>query len=168
MNRAKVSPADIVARAYRAANRRRFADANRHLTLRLRNMFHASARNTRVSNARMTAILPRIKSADERARLQQLVQGLRQFEDPNFCWKGSTQGGSIRSIEVVRAQLRKRTAFVKVALRLADGRVRVERSRLVWKMKRWFIDAIEVEVQQNNEVQLARSGHRWTEPGPRS
>jgi hypothetical protein len=75
----------------------------------------------------MTAMLPRIRSADERAELQELVRSLRQFEDPHYCWKGSTQGGAITSIEVLRQTSRGKTAFVKVALRLADGRVRVER-----------------------------------------
>ena len=120
-------------------------------------MLYASAAGIRASNALMMRTLRRIKSLDERAKLRELVQSLRQFEDPHFCWKGSTQGGTVVSIHVLRQTKRKRTAFVKVALALSDGRVRTERNRLVQHRSRWLIDAIEVEVLPNNELQRTRS-----------
>src|SRR4029453_15035571 len=148
LNGADRSPSTVVLAAYRAANRGRFADANRHVTSRLRNSFYASAKSIRASNASIMRSLQRRKPPDD-VRLRELVQDLRQFEDPHYCWKGSTQGGSIIDIRVPRQTTPKRAAFVTVALQLADGRVRVERSRLLQKRSQWLIDKIEVEALQN-------------------
>jgi hypothetical protein len=119
-------------------------------------MFRSSARDIRASNVLMLATARRSRTPERRAELRELVRSLRQFEDPHYCWKGSTQGGSIASIDVLRATIRKDRAVVRVALRLGDGRIRVERSRLEHRRTGWFIDTIEVEVLQNNALQLTK------------
>jgi hypothetical protein len=102
----------------------------------------------------------------KRAKLAELLTTLRQFEDPHYLWKGSTQGRSISSIEVVRQTLRPSKALVTVALRLSDGRTRIERNRLVRRNGRWGIRA--TEVLENTRIQLTRSARRPMLRDPRS
>jgi hypothetical protein len=87
-----------------------------------------------------------------------------EFEDPHLLWKGSTQGGTITAIDVLQEVTRGARATVTVALRLADGRTRVERNKLRRTRDSWEIDVIEVEVPENNEIQeltkSARARHR--------
>jgi hypothetical protein len=151
-----LAPVAVVIRAYRAANRRRFAEANRSLTPRLREGLRSSAKSIRASNRLMLATARRSRNPKQQAELRAIVRSLRQFEDPHFCWKGSTQGGSIESIDVLKATVRKDRAFVKLALRLEGGYSRVERQRLIRGRHGWLIDTIEVGVLHNNALQLTK------------
>jgi len=119
-------------------------------------MVQSSAKSIRASNRLLAATARRAQSPAKRAELQELLQGLLQFEDPHYCWKGSTQGGAVTSIEVLRQTVRKNRALVTVGLRFADGRSRVERSRLARKSNRWLIESMEVQVLQNNEMQRTK------------
>ena len=156
MSTRTLAPVTVVLRASRAANRRRLAEAHRGVTPRLREAFRSSAKSIRESNRLMLASARRSRNAKQQAELRALVESLRQFEDPHFCWKGSTQGGSIESIDVLKATVRKDRAFVKVALRLEGGYSRVEQQRLIHERSGWLIDTIEVEVLHNNALQLTK------------
>ena len=154
MTRNGRSPSEIVASAYRAANRGRYGQADRYLTAGFRKQRHAIT-DMRAANQKLAATLPCVRSPRERAKLAKLLVTLRQFEDPHYLWKGSTQGRSISSIDVIRETIRPGQALVTVALQLSDGRTRIERNRLVRSNGRWAIRA--TEVLENNEMQLTRS-----------
>ena len=149
--RRQTSPSAVVASAYRAANRGRYAVANRFLSVRHRDSRLSSAFGIRKSNRALAAILPKIKKPARRAKLRELCETMRQFEDPHFLWKGSTQGGTITGIDVLRETIRQASATVTIALRLSDGRVRIERNRLHRAGAAWAIDVI--EVLENNQMQ---------------
>jgi hypothetical protein len=155
MRESSSSPSAVVASAYRAANRGRYAAANRFLSVRHRDSRLASAVGMRKSNRALAGALSRIKNRAQRLKLQQLCETLRQFEDPHFLWKGSTQGGRIKSIDVLRQTIREASATVTIALRLSDGRTRIERNRLRRSGAGWVIDII--EVLENNEMHPTRS-----------
>ncbi len=158
MRRPTSSPSAVVASAYRAANRGRYAVANRFLSARLRDGRLSSAVGIRKSNRALAAILPQIKNQARRAKLRKVCETMREFEDPHFLWKGSTQGGTITGIEVLRETVRQANATVTIALRLSDGRVRIERNRLRRSGAGWAIDII--EVLENNQMQLTAHGGR--------
>jgi hypothetical protein len=157
MTTSRRSPSAVVLSAYRAANRGRYSEANRLLSARHRNSRASSAAGIRHSNRQIAAALPGIQSPAMRAQLKTLSQTMAEFEDPHFLWKGSTQGGSITAIDVIREVTRGARATVTLALRLADGRTRVERNKLRRTRDSWEIDVIEVEVLENNEMQLTKS-----------
>lgn len=115
MRESPSSPSAVVASAYRAANRRRYAVANSFLSVRHRDSRLASAVGMRKSNRAIAEMLPRIKNAAQRRKLRHLCDTLRQFEDPHFPWKGSTQGGRIKNIDVLRQTIREASATVTIA-----------------------------------------------------
>src|SRR5262249_41362369 len=105
----------------------------------------------RNNRRRMMNMLSRVTNPARRDRLHSLCESLREFEDPHFLWKGSTQGGSITSVEVLREMTRQSSATVTIKLILSDGSVRIERSRLQRAGASWVIDII--EVLENNRMQ---------------
>jgi hypothetical protein len=146
MTNSRRAPSAVVLSAYRSANRGRYAEANRLLSARHRADRVSSAAGIRRSNRQIVAVLPKIQNPTERAKLESLMRVMVHFEDPHALWKGSTQGGTVRAIDVLGEAIRGPRATVTVALRLADGRTRVERNKLRRSRDSWEIDVIEIEV----------------------
>jgi hypothetical protein len=109
----------------------------------------------KAANRDLRAALHLVRDARQRGELQRLMETLRTFEDTHYVWKGSTQGGSIVAMRILRESVRGRRATVMLSLRFSDGRSRFERSKLVRTQQRWLIDVI--EVLENNEMQRTKS-----------
>jgi hypothetical protein len=78
------------------------------------------------------------------------------FLDPNFCWKMTTRGGSIASVEVLRQAIRGSQAQVTVAVRLKSGRVVKEKETLTRTRQGWLIGGR--TAPQNKELKLTKPG----------
>jgi len=156
MRSSRSTPSAVVLSAYRAANRGRYAFANRFLSPTYLDMRHSSATNLRESNRQIRRLLPTVANRGTRARLLSLYDSTHPFEDPHFLWKGSTQGGTVKQFDVLGETVRSRRAMVTLALRLADGRVRIERIRLAQTQGRWEIVAI--GVLENKRMKLSKRG----------
>jgi len=105
-----------VRKAYLAANRGRFADANRLVT-------------------------PKAVASDWEARRKLAeVLGRRLLRSDRYrTWKGLTRGCSIRELVVREERVRGRYATVAFTLTLNGGRSVRETERLVRKGHRWLI-----------------------------
>ena len=161
----RLSPGEVVARAYRAANRGRFTDANRYVSRGVLRSMQASRRVLRTSRKSLAASLATIRDGKQRAQITGILEMTSHFEDPNYCWKLSTHGRSIASLEVTRASVRGDTAVVTIRLQLADGTVVREREPLVRTRVGWRIGE---GALQNKRMQLTRSALANGRRGPRS
>jgi hypothetical protein len=150
-----LAPGDVVARAYRAANRGRFAEANKYVLPTVWQSTLHSAKLMRSNCQKLAAQISTMRDQDLKERLAHLLAGAKQFRDPHHCWKLSTRCGSIRQIESVRERIRRDKATVTLTLRLDDGTVVTEREPLVRTTSGWRIGS--AIALQNNEMQLTKS-----------
>jgi hypothetical protein len=97
-----LSPGEVVARAYRAANRGRYAEANNYVAPIIRRSLARSHKVMRTSRKNLLAKLPTMRDRKLANRLRRLLESTRTFEDPHYCWKLSTRGGALRSVAVTR------------------------------------------------------------------
>jgi hypothetical protein len=153
-----LSPGEVVARAYRAANRGRYADANRYISRSVLRSMQLSRRVMRGSRKKIAASLATVQDKKQRTQLERLLETTRHFEDSNYSWKLSTRRGSIASLEVARETIRGDNAIVTLRLRLVDGKVVSEREPLVRTRAGWRIgDGMAL---QNNGMQLTSGAAR--------
>jgi len=157
--RTDLSPGEVVARAYRAANRGRYAEAGRYLHPSVLHSTRESARLMRESRQRLAERLALIAHTETRADLARLATTAKQFEDPNYCWKLSTRSGSLASVEVARETIRGDKATVTLRLRLADGTIATEREPLVRTPFGWRVGAI-IALENNGMHQTNGRGKR--------
>ena len=161
-----LTPGEVVTRAYRAANRGRYADANRFVSPHILRTMQLSRRAMRSSRTALARTLLSTADRKRKAQLKSLLETTRHFEDPNYCWKLSTRCGSLAAIEVARERIRRDSAIVTLTLRLRDGNVVTEREPLVKTRAGWRIgDAMAL---QNKRMQLTRSAMAYGRRGPRS
>jgi hypothetical protein len=126
-----------VRRAYLAANRGRFSQANQYLAPTLVNGM--SGRNDVIASA--LSSLNKATALDGRARekLREAFLLMRPLFQPNFCWKAMTCGRTLASVEVARELVRGNRATVHLTLRLKNGKVHTEKERLVRTSRGWLI-----------------------------
>jgi hypothetical protein len=131
------TPGAVVIRAYLAANRGRYADANREVAPDFATQLESSSASLKESITLLSKFrrLPNREGPD----LGDLAGILKRCADPNFCWKVTTRHGSIQSIEIVKQRIRDDRATVVVTLQLNDGSVVNEKETLVWNGERWLI-----------------------------
>ena len=159
-------PGVVVSRAYRAANRGRYGDANRHVLPALVRQLAKYAKSIRASNRLLSAHARKLGTGAERKRLEALLSQLRRFEDRHFCWKATTHGRTMESLTVIRETVRGDSAIVTLDVTFADGRSCREKERLVRTPGGWRIGTI--DALQNKRMQLTRSAMTNGRRGPRS
>jgi hypothetical protein len=152
-----LSPGEVVARAYRAANRGRFAEANGYVAPAVRRSLLRSNKVMRTHRKNMLAQLPTMHDRKQAAQIRRLLEATRTFEDPHYCWKLSTRGRGLRSVAVERETIRGDDATVTVTLRLRDGTVVTEREPLIRTRAGWRIGD-RSSALQNNKMQQTRRG----------
>jgi hypothetical protein len=152
-----LSPGEVVARAYRAANRGRYAEANGYLAPTVRRSLLRSNRVMRTNRKKLLGKLPTMHDREQAAQIRRLLEGTRTFEDPHYCWKLSTRGGALRSVAVARETIRGDNATVTVTLRLRDGTVVTEREPLIRTRSGWRIGD-RSSALLNNKMQQTRRG----------
>jgi hypothetical protein len=131
------TPGAVVRRAYLAANRGRFCDANRCVAPKLR----PPAPGIREITSRIWGQLRRAQTLDVKLKTEiaATLLATRRFADPNFCWKAMTRNRSLESVTVTREVIRGDRATVHLALRLKNGESRTEHERLVRTRAGWLI-----------------------------
>jgi hypothetical protein len=152
-----LSPGEVVARAYRAANRGRYAEANGYVAPAVRRSLLRSNKVMRTHRKKMLATLPAMHDRKQAAQIHRLLEDSRTFEDPHYCWKLCTRGGALRSVDVARETIRGDDATVTVTLRLRDGTVVTEREPLIRTRSGWRIGDRSGALQ-NNKMQQTRRG----------
>ena len=152
-----LSPGDVVARAYRAANRGGHAEANLDVVPAVRRSLLRSNKDMRASRKRILAKLPTMHDREQAARIRRLLEDTRTFADPHYCWKLSTRGGALRSVVVARETIRGDSATVTLTLALRDGNVVTEREPLIRTHSGWRIGD-RSSALQNNKRQQPRRG----------
>jgi hypothetical protein len=152
-----LSPGEVVARAYRAANRGRYAEANRYVAPDVRRSLQRSRKVMRASRKKVLATLAAVHDQQRKAQVRRLLESTRTFEDPHYCWKLSTRGGAILSVAVSRETVRSDRATVTLTLRLRDGSVVTEREPLIRTRSGWRIGDGSTALQ-NNKMQQTRHG----------
>lgn len=152
-----LSPGDVVARAYRAANRGRFAEANRHVAPDVRRSLQRSRKLMQASRKKILAQLAAVQDERRQAQLRGLLKTTRTFEDPHYCWKLSTRCGALQSVAVSRETVRGDRATVTLTLRLREGSVVTEREPLIRTRSGWRIGDGSSALQ-NNKMQQTRHG----------
>jgi hypothetical protein len=131
---ADVTPGAVVRRAYIAANRGRFSEANRYLAPKL-------VRGTTDPIPSVLSLFDEATAIDARARakLREAFMLMRPLFKANFCWKVVTRGRTLASVEVARELVRGDRATVHVTLRLKNGDVHTDTERLVRTSGGWLI-----------------------------
>jgi hypothetical protein len=132
-------PEVVVRRAYLAANRGRFAEANGWVTNEVRRRLSVASARARRNVHCLRRSLAKVHDPGRRFVLVKLLEVSRWLRDPNFCWKAATRDKKIRTIKVTRVVLKGQRAKVYFTLRLANGRSVRENERLVYRRGRWFI-----------------------------
>ena len=122
---------------YRAANRERFAEANRLVTPALvKSVSESTSGIRRVSSGFETSADPEIRAFGRVGTF---------FTDPNMCWKAVTYGRSLVSIEATREIIRGDLATVFLRLRLLNGKVVNTQQRLRIQKRQWKVDSFLVK-----------------------
>jgi len=152
-----LTPGEVVARAYRAANRGRYSEANLYLAPAVRQSLLRSNKAMRTSRKKILAKLPAMHDREQAAQIRRLLEDTRTLEDPHYCWKVSTRRGALRSVVVARETIRGDEATVTLTLRLTDGTVVTEREPLVRTRSGWRIGDRSGALQ-NNKMQQTRRG----------
>lgn len=137
------TPGSVVMRAYLAANRGRYSEANQHLAPSVIKDADRYATSIRRSRSALIKTLPRIPNARRRLQFRRFATAIRPFEDPYFClrsgWRSQTRERSIESIRVLREHVRRGRATVFLALHLTGGKSVKDTEHLVRVRGRWFI-----------------------------
>ena len=152
-----LSPGEVVARAYRAANRGRYAEANSYVAPAVRRSLLRSNKVMRTNRKKILAKLPTMRDRKQAAKIRRLLEDTRTFEDPHYCWKLTTRGGALHSVAVARETIRGDDATVTVTLRLRDGPIVTEREPLIRTRSGWRIGD-RSSALQNNKMQQTRRG----------
>jgi len=152
-----LSPGEVVARAYRAANRGRYAEANGYVAHHVRQSLIRSRRLMLASRKKTLATLRAVQDQERRAQIRRLLESTKTFEDPHYCWKLSTRGGTLHSVAIARETVRGDTATVTLTLHLRNGSVVTEREPLVRTRSGWRIGDGSSALQ-NNKMQQTRRG----------
>ena len=152
-----LSPGEVVARAYRAANRGKYSEANEYVAPAVRRSLLRSMRAMRASRKKALTILASLRDKERRAQIRRLLKSTRPFEDPHYCWKLSTRGRTLDSVAVARETVRGKTATVTLTLRLRNGGVVTEREPLIRTRSGWRIGDGSGALQ-NNKMQQTRRG----------
>ena len=153
-----LSPGEVVARAYRAANRGRYAEANRYVAPDVRRNLLRSRRLMRASRKKALAKLAAVQDRQRRAQIHRLLESTETFEDPHFCWKLSTRGGTLHSVAVARETVRGDTATVTLTLHLRTGGVVTEREPLIRTRSGWRLGDGRSPLQTNKMQQRPVQG----------
>jgi hypothetical protein len=132
------APGAVVVRAYLAANRGRYAEANRQVVPDVVRQLQATGSSLKQS-LRFLSEFERDYPNGGKVDLGEVIAIAKLCSDPHFCWKVVTREGSIQSVEVVREQIRGQRAKVVVAVHLRDGSVVEEKETLLWNGDRWLI-----------------------------
>ena len=151
----QMSPGDVLVRAYRAASRGRYAEAGRLAVPSLRESFIDNARLMRNARKELAAQIANGVSPAIRGRLVDTLAMLRQFEDPNYCWKQTARCGSLKSVAIARQTIRGKESRVTLRLTLEDGSVVTETESLVLTPAGWRIG--EITALQNNGLQPTKA-----------
>jgi len=132
-------PSEVVRRAYLAANRGRFADANRWVTPVMLTSLAASRTHFVRAVRDIRKQLRQVADAKTRRQMQELLTQARWLADRHLCWKSTTRNRSIAKLTVTREVRRGNQAKVYLTLRLKNGKSAQESEHLVWTKGRWLI-----------------------------
>jgi hypothetical protein len=132
-------PGAVVRKAYLAANRGRYADANRYVAPGVLRSLTKTRRSLERTSKTIRRHLPKMQNARRREQLAAMLDGGDVFQDPYFCWKATTRNRCIMSVEVLTERIQGKRATVAVALRLKTGEIVEERERLVRTASGWRI-----------------------------
>jgi hypothetical protein len=128
-----------VRRAYLAANRGRFAEANRWLTNEAQRILSVASVRSRRNLDKIRRSLDEVRDSRTRLTLVKLLDLSRWLADPHLCWKAATRDKGISTVTVTRVVVRGPRAKVYFTLRLTNGRSVRERESLVRRRGRWLI-----------------------------
>jgi hypothetical protein len=109
------------------------------------------------SRKKALAALRAVQDQQRRAQIRRLLESTKTFEDPHYCWKLSTRGGTLHSVAISRETVRGDTATVTLTLHLRNGSVVTEREPLVRTRSGWRIGDGRSALQ-NNKMQQTRRG----------
>ena len=140
--RSQLTPAEVVRRAYGAANRRRFAEADRWTVPEMARSVRQSTSDIRDGAAEVGKQARALPGGALRESLLELAAQLARLgpaRDPHSCWRSITRRGSISSLEIIRQTIRGNRATVSLRLRLTSGEVVREVERLVRTNAGWLI-----------------------------
>jgi hypothetical protein len=131
-------PGAVVRSAYLAANRGRYAEANKAAMPEWVERLRRTSASLRKSAMLLSRAMRR-SSNPKKAAILKIAADSWELADPNLCWKTTTRSRSIKSVRVLQERVRGRHAEVRVALRLTDGRLVDEKESLVWNGRQWLI-----------------------------
>jgi hypothetical protein len=131
------TPGAVARRAHLAANRGRFAEANRCVVPTLVEEVSRIGPTLRAAQR----ALDRADKLDgpTRGNIQATLDKARRFAQPNFCWNAMTRNRSLVSVAITREVIKGDRATVHLTLRLTNGDVRTERERLVRTRGGWLL-----------------------------
>lgn len=137
-----LSPSDVVRRAYRAALRQRYTEANRWVSPALRRSLRRSHESLRGSLAKLRLL----EKANASPDLQALIAGIHDvlpLADGRQMWRNRRHGGAVVCVEVLRETVRLKRAWVTVRLHLKEGPVVEYREVLRlgrdgWRIAQWL------------------------------
>jgi len=128
-----------VRRAYQAANRGRYAEANRSVTPAMLKSLADSRVQFQQAVAEVRKQLIHVRSGKTRAQLVKLLAQARCLADRNLCWKSTTRNRSLDTVTVTRTVRRGNKAKVYMTLRLKNGKAARDSEHLVRTKGRWLI-----------------------------
>jgi len=137
LQRSRRTPSEVILAAYRAANRGRFAAANRLVAPSVVKSLEQSTSCIRDASRSFR------KSSDPEIRAFGLAG--RFFTDRYICWKAVTYNGSLVSVEATREVIKGNRATVSLRLRLLSGDVVKTRQTLVRQSGNWLVDSFWVK-----------------------
>ena len=148
VQRGRRAPSQVLVAAYRAANRGRFAAANRLVAPSVVKSLEQSTSGIR------HASLSFENSADPEIRA--FGRAGRYFTDRYICWKAVTYNKSLISVEATREVIKGNRATVFLRLRLPSGEVVKTRQTLVLQSGKWLVDSFWVKRRPNPRLQRTR------------
>lgn len=136
------SPGEVVVAAYWAANKGRFARANRFLVPTLAKAIAVRGRRLMASAERLARTAKRLRDPGQRNRIMSVARAIRMLapvRDAHFCWRAATRGRALADVTVTRQVIRGTRARVYLRLLLRNGKVEKDSEPLVQRSGKWLI-----------------------------